>query len=458
MRTETTQTPQPPSEASATLSALIRALRRPRAKHSRLARGIWWGVLALGLLLLVTQEWLASQQPNDFCQDYQAVQHLLQGRSAYAAVHCWVGVGTSNVPITSEYDPHPPASVLLALPFGLFPHPSATLLWGCFCLAAYLAAGWFLLGEVGWRSLPGVALFALGSALWPPLRLSLSLQNFAEVTLLLLVGSWLLERRGKHRWAGVLLGLAALLKLWPVALLLGAIIYRRWAIVRSALLILVSGALLTVLILGPRAIANYLGPVQANEHAWVPGRENLSIVGAVARPLTGYNDHTYVVPQLLTGVSLSSAVLLGEIVAGVILLATLFFLWRCRQRDTSAAGELLAQSVLIPLLLLIFPVTWYWSLTVLLLPAALLLLALRQLKSPPTWWWLSLHITLLFPLGAAWLSLWLANGLLEQPQNAFTGWVTLLYDVPTAALLMLGGLQAWLMWKQREISSVQAQA
>jgi hypothetical protein len=415
-------------------------------------------VLALGLLLLGRQEWLASQEPNDFCQDYQAVQHLLQGGSAYAAVHCWVGIGTSNVPITSEYDPHPPASVLLALPFGLFPHPSATLLWGFFCLAAYLAAGWFLLGEVGWRCLPGVALFALGSALWPPLRLSLSLQNFAEVTLVLLVGAWLLERRGRHRWAGVLLGLAALLKLWPVALLLGAIIYRRWSIVRSALLISVSGALFTVLILGPQSIANYLGPLQANEHAWLPGRENLSIVGVVARPLTGYNDHTYVVPPLLPGVSLSSAVVLGEIVAGVILVATLFFLWRCRRRDTSAAGEVLAQGVLMTMLLLIFPLTWYWGLITLLLPGALLLLALRQLKRPPPWWWLTLQITLLFPLGAAWLSLWLANGLLEQPQNALTGWVTLLYDVPTAALLVFGGLQAWLMWNTREYSSAQAKA
>ncbi len=445
MRAESPEATTPPSAAQAPLSALLRALRSPRAQRSRLWHGIWWAVLGLGLLLLGTQVWLASQQPNDFCQDYQASQHLLQGHSAYLPVHCWVG--TSNVPVTIEYDPHPPTSVLLAFPFGLLPFSSATLLWGCFCLAAYLAAGWLLLGQVGWRSLPGIALFTLGSGLWPALRLSLSLQNLAECTLLLLVGAWLLERRGKHRWAGVLLGLAALLKLWPALLLLGAIIYRRWAIVRSALLTIVGATILTVVVLGPQAIADYLGPVQANERAWVPAPENLSIAGVITRPLTGYNDHAVVVPPLLPGISLPSAVLLGEIAAGLVLLATLLFLWRCRQRHQSAAGEILAQGVLITMLLLIFPVTWYWSLTLLLIPDALLMLALRELPRPPTWWWLTLQITLLFPCGAAWPCIWLANTLLKQPPNALTGWATLLYDVPTIALLVLAGLQGWLMWK-----------
>jgi hypothetical protein len=445
MRTESAGTTTPPSAAIAPLSALIRALNSPRARRSRLARGIWWAVLGLGLLLLVTQEWLASQQPNDFCQDYQATQHLLRGHSAYLPVHCWIGI--SNVPVRIEYDPHPPTSVLLAYPFGLLPYPSVTLLWGCFCLAAYLVACWFLLGEMGWRSLPGIALFAFGSGLWPALRLSLSLQNFAEFTLVLLAGTWLLERRGKHRWAGVLLGLAALLKLWPVLLLLGFIIYGRWPIVRSSVLTMVLGAVLTVLALGPQAIADYLGPVQANERAWVPNEVNLSIVGAVTRPFAGYRERAFLIPPLVQGVNVSFAVLLGEIIAGLVLLATLVFLWRCRQRNKSAAGELLGQCLLLTMLLLIFPVTWYWGLILLLLPGTMLLLALRQLPRPPAWWRLTLQITLLFPLGAAWPCVWLANALLAGQRNAFTGWVTLLYDVPTIALLALAGLQGWLMWK-----------
>ncbi|HEY7127542.1 MAG TPA: glycosyltransferase family 87 protein [Ktedonobacterales bacterium] len=439
-----------PSAATAPLSAIIQALSSPRAQRSRLWRGIWWAVLGLGLLLLSAQAWLASQQPNDFCQDYQAAQHLLQGHSAYLPVQCWAGI--SNVPVTIEYNPHPPTSVLLAYPFGLLPFPTATLLWGCFCLAAYLVAGWLLLSEVGWRSLPGIALFTFGSGLWPALRLSLSLQNLGEFTLLLLVGAWLLERHGKHRWAGVLLGLAALLKLWPTLLLLGAILYGRRAVVRSALLTIGSVTILTVLVLGPQAIADYLGPVQINERAWVPAQENLSIVGAVTRPLTGYDDHLVAIPRLLQGVSLSSAVLLGELVAGLVLLATLLFLWRCRQRGKSAVGEWLAQGVLITMLLLIFPVTWYWSLTLLLLPGAMLLLALRQLPRPPTWWLLTLLITLLIPFGAAWPCIWLADKLLAQPHNTLTGWATLLYDVPTIALLALAGLQGWLLWNMGQAS------
>src|SRR5690348_6467753 len=89
----------------------------------------------------------------------------------------------------------------------------------------------------------------------------------------------------------------------------------------------------------------------------------------------------------------------------------------------------------------------------LLLPGAMLLLALRQLPRTPTWWWLALQAALLFPFGASWLVVWLANGLLAQPDNALTGWVTLLYDVPTVALLLFAGLQGWLLWRAASYKS-----
>jgi hypothetical protein len=402
-------------------------------------------LLLLGLAVLVWQVITVSQSMSDFCQDYVAGRYVLQGLSPYLPVHCWAGY--TRIPAPTEYDAHPPFSVLLVLPLSLLPRLSAALLWGFVCLASYLAAGWLLLKEVGWHSLAKVTLFVLASAFWPPLRLAEDMQNSAQLLLLLLVAAWVLERRGHANWAGALIGLAGLLKVWPAALLLGALLLRRWPLARSGALTLVAGSAVALLALGPSATLAYLGTVQTNEHYWVPSDVNLSLVGVVARPLAGYHEVAYVIPPLVQGLSLSQAVTLGEIVALVFLAGTLALLWWRARRVQSETVTLLAQGLLLTMILLIFPATWYWGMITLLLPCATIILALRRLPKPPAWWWVLLEGSLLLPFGGAWLIIQFTSGLLQgSAATNHLGAATLLFDAPTAGVLLFAGLQAWLLW------------
>jgi hypothetical protein len=122
--------------------------------------------------------------------------------------------------------------VLLA-PFGLLPQIPATLLWGFLLLAAYLVSGCLLIHTLGWNVLPGLGLYAVGSVLWQPAVQAIQWLNMDQVLLLLLVGVWLLERRGQNTWAGVLLGVASLLKMWPLLFLVIPVLQRHWRLVAA---------------------------------------------------------------------------------------------------------------------------------------------------------------------------------------------------------------------------------
>ncbi len=406
----------------------------------------WWALVGAGCVILILQVIGASRQMNDFCQDYGAVHFVLQGQSPYGMLRCWTSAGV-RIPAPIEYDAHPPSSVLLFLSLGLLPRLGATLLWGVSCVAMYLATGWLLLKELRWRLPASLALFALGSAFWPPAALSAQLLNFAQLLTLLLLVAWLLERRGHTTWAGIVLGLAGLLKFWPAALLLGFVLQRRWKPALAGCVTLVVGSLLTLLVLGWHGYADYLGPVQANERYWVPSDVNLSLVGVVARPFTGYPENTYTIPALVSGVSLATAVLLGECFAGLVLVGALCWLVWCCRRGRSQAEGLLTYGVLLTVVLLVFPMTWYWEAITLLLPCATLILALRQLPRPPSWWWIALEASLLVLFGGAWLVIYLANWLFQRHLGGLAGWATLLFDVPSAALVVFAGLQAWVLWQ-----------
>ncbi|HEU5198686.1 MAG TPA: hypothetical protein VFU32_03560, partial [Ktedonobacterales bacterium] len=113
----------------------------------------------------------------------------------------------------------------------------------------------------------------------------------------------------------------------------------------------------------------------------------------------------------------------------------------------SEAVRLLTLGLLLTMILLTFPATWYWGMITLLLPCATTMLALRRLNKPPAWWLLLLEGSLLLPFGGAWLVIQFTSGLLQGPAAAsHLGIATLLFDVPTAGVLLFAGLQAWLLW------------
>ncbi len=409
----------------------------PRARlRWRLGRVGWGVLLLLGLAFLLWQVIVVSQGPTDFCTDYTSAQRVIAGLQPYIPLHC--SAGSSSFPAgVHEYDTHPPSSVLLLLPFALLSMSHATLIWGLCSLAAYLASGALLLKELGWYSLRGTALLIISSVVWLPLLFSETFLNFEQLLTLLLVVAWLLARRSHDGWAGWLLGMAGLLKLWPAGLLLLPLIQRRWRPLLVGILTLAGGALLALLVVGPAAYTVYLGPVRVNETLAAPADANVSLVGAVARLFTG----------IAPGMSSAAAVLLAEGLAVLLLAGVVALIWRRQQQGRSEVVDLLSQGLLVTALLLVFPILWYWMLITILLPCATTLLALRQLPRPPRWW-AALLLGGLLPLaGPGWLAIRLPAWLPHVQTTGPAWWQLLVIGWPTIGLLCFAGAQAWLLWR-----------
>jgi hypothetical protein len=386
------------------------------------------------LLQVVT----SLDRPTDFCQDYLAARYFWDGMPTYSPVHCWKGVIYD--PVTVEYNSHPPASVLFFLPFGLLPRLQANLLFGLLSLLSYLAAGVLLLRELGWFSWRGVTLFLLGSLFWQPFTLSEQLLNFSQVLLVLLAVAWLLERRGHPRAAGIVLGIASLLKIWPGLLLVGAAITQRWRLALAGVGTIVAGGLVSLLIFGSSSYATYLWVIAPNERVWLPGGGNVSLVGAITRPFVGYGDILPIVPNW-GALSLHQAVLLGEGVAGVLLALLLGLIWRWWSKH--GASWLVVQALLLTASLLLFPLTWAHGLLLLVFVGALLVLAVRE-AAVPRWWRTLLAGSLLPLVEPGWtlaLPLWV---------QASPAWAQLLIALPTVGLLGLLALLAYLLYASKQ--------
>jgi hypothetical protein len=454
-------TPAPPLEhepqtPGRELSPLTQAVGRGRAGVGESARSLschllsflrvfgWTLLLCVGVGALLIQVIQSSQGGTDFCQDFFAAQRLLQGEAPYLPLR--TATGASLCPELGLYDSHPPFSVLLFLPLGLFSQMFAACIWGCISMAAYLLSGLLLLRELGWRLQRGMALFVLASLFWTPAILAIGSHNLGQAVTVLVVGAWVLERKQRIGWAGVVVGVAGLLKLWPVVLLVNALIWRkpRYALVGA--LTLLGGMALSLLLPGPAAYAAYLGPVQEEERLGVPAYSNTSVIGDVARLFIGYPAHPPM-PPLIQGLSLAQAVMLAEGIGGLLLGATLVFLWWCRRRVEPETGFLLSQGLLVVVLLLVFPLTWYWGLVTLLLPAATTLLALRQLPRPPYWWWAILLASLVLLLIPGGILVGIPGWLLASQNTWLARLANPLTWLPTCGLLLFAVVQAQLLWR-----------
>ncbi len=422
-------------------------LRSRQRRYARLLHLLWLArmvacgvLLVLGVVLLVQQVVTVSNASSDFCQDYIAAERLAQGEPIYQSLYA--STNFSYCPSSLlMYDAHPPPAALLVYPLGFLPYHVAALIWGLCALVAYLAGGLLLLRVLNWSSLPSVALFVMGSAYWQPFIGAEGAQNFWQVLFLLIVLAWFLERKRHLGWAGGLLGMAGLFKLWPGLMLLGGLARRQWWLPLAGGATFLLGTVLAWGLMGTTAYATYLGPVQESERGVIAVSGNITLVGAVARLLMG--DPPLLAP-LISGFSFQSAILLSEGVGGIVLLGTLILFSRYRWPSSGEVTSLLCQGLLVTITLLVFPLIWYFGLITLLLPGTTTILALRQMPKPPRWWWVWLIFSIL-PGLAPYSLFTLAGWLLEQHVTG-SGWMSMiLFALPTIGLLFFAGAQGYLL-------------
>jgi len=319
--------------------------------------------------------------PGDFFQDWASARNLTEGKPVYGNLRTAAGEYL-HLDLTSkvvdgivEVNGHPPTSIWWALPLARLDYRTAFFIWDLTSLALVIASVGLIGRELGVDKF-GFALIAKGVALallCNPLRQLLAQGQFGGVLLLLLTLGWIADRRDRRIFAGICVGLAAAIKLYPALIIGYWLISGRWSRVGAAVVTGVGVVAATVGVMGFESIETYVRDVMPGMKQWYDSGLNLSLTGFWHRLFHGPNS--VFIPLAADeriaklGVAVSSLAVLG--IWGAIVYRTR----RAQQRDQAEPEQACrtdhAWTVTIAAMTLISPLTWDHSLVVLALPLAL---------------------------------------------------------------------------------------
>jgi hypothetical protein len=241
---------------------------------------------------------------------------------------------------------------------------TAAAIWFGLELACLVASVHLLARAVG---VPLSASATLGLALvlplWYPVLIELTWGQVQLPMLALLAGAWLGLRSGRSRLAGVLVGLAVLLKPFVLPLLLWFLLRRNWHALAAASLVISGGYLLAGAVLGLPAVSSYVTEVLPAVSAFYRSAwGNFSVSSLAWRLFQGTEDSGIIIaPPLIPSLS---AARVGAIVLPLLLLALVSLAVQLR-------GDLdVAWSLLVIASILVSPLAWSYYLVLAAIPAA----------------------------------------------------------------------------------------
>lgn len=382
--------------------------------------GLYWllgGVLLFaGLYSLFFRFQIVENTNMDFRQDYLAAQNLLAGRSIYAD-------------LGDDTNYHPPSVAVWFLPLGCLSYSQSSQVWSLFTLVFLFAQVWIIWRTLNLHFAPYWLLLLVGVLLsWQPVQRHITLGQLSIPIAFLLTVAWALLRREKDIGAGIVVGLACLIKLWPALLLLYFILRRRWWALVAMISTIIGGYLITLAIAGFDDIWLYfivMTRQDVQEYAAFP--TNLSLLGVFSRLFTNGGwfmplAHIPWLANLLTAV------------ASLILLALLAYnTWHLPARQ---AGEDLAYSLNLGAMLLLSPLTGNHAFPLLLLPFGVGLSSLQQRTNQRyLYLWLGAFLMLSLPDGGP--VRWLVKIFAPAPTPWHAG---LLMAIGTLGMLLVYGM------------------
>jgi hypothetical protein len=182
--------------------------------------------------------------------------------------------------------------------------------------------------------------------------------------LLLLTGIWLADRSGRLCWAGVLLGLATAVKLFPGFLFLYFVARREWkaVVVGTLSVVLLTG--LTAVVLGPSTYQAYVSEVLPEVDRFRSGWINASLAGFWTKLFDPATDHERVQPVWRVPVLAR----LGWLLSALLIVGLVgWTAWQARTQEQRDRAFGLAVTGM----LLVSPITWDHYFLLLVLPGAL---------------------------------------------------------------------------------------
>jgi hypothetical protein len=343
-----------------------------------------WSVAAACLLLtllffifvLLPVSALREKAFLDFYDYYFAARAVAQASDPYDAAAADALARAAGVPLVPDSDyiyPLPFAVALVPLTL-LAPFPAACGWYVVSAISLILAARRLVSIGVadasgGWRGTAMLACIA-----FPPVVSTLCMGQVNGVVLWLLLlatGSWALQR---ERAAGVFIGVAAVIKLFPAALLLLAVARRQWVVLAAA--VTTGGALFGMAeLLSPGSSSYFLRTVLPGlslyrDHHAHPG--NQSLRGVLLRL---FCENPWTRPYVSASASAIEQMYLGGVL--VLGLATLSIVARSLRAPEAESQRFLQVGLIVTASLLASPLGWESTATLLLLPMTALLRAGR---------------------------------------------------------------------------------
>ncbi len=354
-----------------------------------------WCTLALAAASALGPIWLDAFRPgdgriNDFYQDWGSARNLLAGMAVYTphaeSLRAHLGLDANPNP-SIAYNAHPPASILLALPLARLPYPDAVLAWNLAAAAAFLLA-LALIGrelDAGPRALPPAAALLI---LCHPVYGNIYQAQLTFWLVLLITGAWIFDRRGCAARAGLCVGAAAAIKLFPAYLGLVYLPRLRTRPILAAAAAFCGLAALAALVLGLDAWRDYLTVVLPDQTRFRSFGFNLSIAGIWAKLFDPVAETGRVIPLYSSPFAARGLTLVCDLGVTLVVAKSVYAARSERARD-------LAFGMVVTAMLLVSPVTWDFSLPLLLVPVALLLRETRGSRA--------LRVPLVIVLAVAWI-------------------------------------------------------
>jgi hypothetical protein len=377
-------------------------------------------VLALQAWPLITSFWpplvvvgpgqkVVPDYSADYFQDWASGRHFWEQRERYPRLALkfdeLMGPDPKRV-VYVERNAHPPACILLVIPFCLFDYQLSFLLWDLFQFLCFVLGVWLIGRELSLRWSWQLILMLSGAMMFcGPLRQQVMQGQFNGLLVLLVAAAWRDCRHGQMARAGVWVAIATAIKFYPGFLFFHFIVRGQWRPVFTGTLTFLGIMALTWLVLGTDAFRVYVTEVMPLVSQCRAGWPNASLQGIWSKLFDAGNGND--AARLILLWHDPNLCFVGSVVCAVFVAATWFYgLWFSlddpqEERETAQRREDLRFCLSLITMSLISPVTWDHYLLVLILP---LFVMARQLSwsdwrawllavlagvcclSPPTLW------------------------------------------------------------------------
>jgi alpha-1,2-mannosyltransferase len=338
-----------------------------------------WAVLALVAAAVFGPRFVGMFRPPndgfyDFSQEWLSARNYYTGDPVYSpqaeAVKRHMARPPANAENLLPWNAHPPAAVLLALPFGrVEDYATAHYYWNLATFPLYLLAVLVILAAVRavrWYAVFPVVVLTLVSF---PVVLNLMQGQLNFVLAPLLALAWWADRRDHQLLAGLALGLAAGLKLFPGFLFIYFLFAGRWRALAAGLAAALAVNAVAWAVFGTEAFTTYVRQVMPGVLDFQSSWRNVSLNGFWQRLYDPRPEDKIVAlresPQLARGLALASQLFVAAVAALVALRAK-----TPATRDRAVAVGVFG-------MLLASPVAWTHYFVLLAIPVAVLWVRLR---------------------------------------------------------------------------------